>query len=177
MSDNRSPYEKLMEWVATRNVYNLERRLQRAFQGRDLKGPPPTCTYFIWAVGTNAIKIGKTDKDIRRRLGELQVGNHERLVLVLAVPGDCLPENLAHEACANHRRTGEWFSLDPPVRHLISLLKGYRGPGWDLLFSDVVCSCEPGSEYDSGCQMRADLDERPDPRGSLQYTRSTSGVA
>ncbi len=55
------------------------------------------------------VKIG-TAKDVARRLGTMQSGNHERLILLRMFEGGVAEERLLHKAFADHRITGEWFS-------------------------------------------------------------------
>lgn len=67
--------------------------------------------YFIQARPSRAIKIGYTTKDITGRLSALQTGNHERLTLLAAVPGDLTAEKRLHRKFADLRLRpdGEWF--------------------------------------------------------------------
>lgn len=81
--------------------------------------------YFIRAGRT--VKIGYTGGDPRKRLAALQTGNHRRLDLVLAIPGELADEARLHDRFAAHRVTGEWFTYARPVRALVRSLRG-----WDL---------------------------------------------
>lgn len=62
--------------------------------------------YFIVAGG--AVKIGVA-RNPRSRVVELQVGNHEKLRLVLHVAGSVALEDATHLAFDAHRLRGEWF--------------------------------------------------------------------
>ncbi len=65
--------------------------------------------YMIRQGERGPVKIG-TAKDVARRLGTMQSGNHERLILLRMFEGGVAEERLLHKAFADHRITGEWFS-------------------------------------------------------------------
>lgn len=65
---------------------------------------------YLIAAGDYAVKIGKAN-DIRKRLSELQVGNHERLRLVRAFEGGEAEEAALHLRFAHLHKRGDWFAL------------------------------------------------------------------
>jgi len=65
--------------------------------------------YFIRAKGSGAVKIGFTDGDPRRRLSQLQTGNHEPLELIGTSHGDKADESYIHEVLHKYHLNGEWF--------------------------------------------------------------------
>ena len=67
--------------------------------------------YFIHDPGNNAVKIGHTSSDPKKRLEKLQVGQPTRLVLLVSVPGDYQTEGEMHQRFAAQHLRGEWFKL------------------------------------------------------------------
>ena len=74
---------------------------------RDAVATQKPVVYFIQAESGGPIKIGKTTKSIRKRLGSLQTGNVSKLI-VLATTGKHTEEYL-HERFKAWRISGEWF--------------------------------------------------------------------
>ena len=66
--------------------------------------------YFIQAGCNGPIKIGYAQSPEARRR-ELQTGNHEKLNLIVAIPGDPERERSIHNDLRNHRYRvhSEWF--------------------------------------------------------------------
>ena len=81
--------------------------------------------YFIRA-GDSAIKIGSA-ASVTGRLGELQVGNHEELTLLLAVRIELLTERGLHERFAHLRIRGEWFRAAPELLEFIEHARARSG--------------------------------------------------
>jgi hypothetical protein len=77
--------------------------------------------YFIQVGESGPIKIGHTLSwsGVRRRLVELQTGNHERLRLLGSIDGFRKREEELHEEFKEHRLVGEWFE---PVDEILALL-------------------------------------------------------
>jgi hypothetical protein len=75
--------------------------------------------YFI-QTASGPIKIGWTkSKKANIRMQELQVGNHELLVLLAAVPATEADEAAIHERFAHARIRGEWFHPVPELLQFI----------------------------------------------------------
>lgn len=78
--------------------------------------------YFIQA-SSGPIKIGWTrSKKATIRMQELQVGNHEQLVLLAVVPATELEEMEAHKRFEHARIRGEWFHPVPELLQFILTL-------------------------------------------------------
>jgi hypothetical protein len=86
----------------------------------DRLGEGTSYVYFIQA-GSGPIKIGVA-RDAYSRRNDLQIGNHEPLRVVLAVPGDVAVESSLHAAFASLRIRGEWFRNRNPLRAFVRLL-------------------------------------------------------
>lgn len=70
--------------------------------------------YFVQAGGiAGPVKIGIA-ADPESRLVDMQIGNHEALVLLAAVPGSAPREKDLHRRFAAGRVRGEWFAWDTP---------------------------------------------------------------
>lgn len=78
--------------------------------------------YFVQAGEGGPIKIGVAN-DPRARAATLQTGNHQRLTLLLWVPGTQRHEAELHARFKEHRVRGEWFE---PVSPLLSFIEGAR---------------------------------------------------
>jgi hypothetical protein len=66
--------------------------------------------YFIGGEAMGPVKIGFTsDDDPKRRLGQLQVGSHEKLELLGQVNGTIETERRIHSFLHLHKVRGEWF--------------------------------------------------------------------
>lgn len=76
--------------------------------------------YFV-GTKTRCVKIGFTDC-IRHRLGELQVGNHEKLHLIAWIDGDRELEAEMHERFRAYQIRGEWFRLEGGLREFVKQL-------------------------------------------------------
>ena len=87
--------------------------------------------YFIQAGEPGGpIKIGymRSDRSVERRLGELQVGNPERLHLLAVIEdGGPAQEKLLHRAFASDRMEGEWFRESKSLLGLIDLAQRFPG--------------------------------------------------
>jgi hypothetical protein len=100
------------------------------FPGRKL-----TQIYFIRERG-GAVKIGKAD-NVKRRLAGLQTAHAYPLDLLAAVFAPAHLEEDLHEALAEHRLSGEWFSYCHEIEILVSLAKAgameniARFVGWE----------------------------------------------
>ena len=80
--------------------------------------------YLIRSGHFGAVKIGTTENDPLERLGELQVGNPERLHLLLVLEGGALTEaDLQRKFQGCHIR-GEWYS---PTLGLLAFIAGQGG--------------------------------------------------
>ena len=74
--------------------------------------------YIVRAADGRHFKIGVTSRGLRKRLAQLQTGNHQALsvVGVLAVPDRRSAKSLErklHATYAGARGSGEWFELTP----------------------------------------------------------------
>jgi hypothetical protein len=67
--------------------------------------------YFIRAVGTDLVKIGKA-RDPERRLGELQTGSPHALKIEAMCRGYSRVERYLHDKCAERHVRGEWYRID-----------------------------------------------------------------
>jgi hypothetical protein len=75
------------------------------------------CVYVIGTLDGSAVKIGVAN-DPEKRLRELQVGNHEELVLVETMWGKGDPRPLEagiHERLSDFHIRGEWFAAYPTL--------------------------------------------------------------
>ncbi|MEH1786896.1 MAG: GIY-YIG nuclease family protein [Nostoc sp.] len=64
--------------------------------------------YFIENTETKHIKIGFSDR-VAKRLGQLQVGNSQKLRLVFQMYGDRETEASIHQKLKKYRIRGDWF--------------------------------------------------------------------
>lgn len=74
-------------------------------------------TYFV-ANASGQIKIGRTTRDMRVRLADLQTASAEPLTLELTLEGD--REREMHALFSRYRVSGEWFLYTAEIRNFIS---------------------------------------------------------
>lgn len=67
--------------------------------------------YFIRCGKTGPVKIGSAI-NVKRRLGVLQSGNHEKLTILRQAPGDVPEERWLQRHFKARRIAREWFSFD-----------------------------------------------------------------
>ena len=91
--------------------------------------------YFIEAVGTGLIKIGKT-KNVAARLRSLQTSNPHRLQVIKTISSDTLSEQELHRLFANQRMRGEWFVKDAELLTFINSTRDEGEPPADSMNSD-----------------------------------------
>jgi hypothetical protein len=77
------------------------------------KVDPPSVVYFV-SYGT-AIKIGYST-NLRKRLGALQAGVPERVVLEFSCAGDMRMEKELHQRFARDRLHSEWFRYSDTIK-------------------------------------------------------------
>jgi hypothetical protein len=83
---------------------------------RQLHGVDPKRHYVYFIEAENGlIKIGHT-ASIRERFKKLNTAVPMQLTLLRLIPGDQELERALHAQFAEHRVTGEWFSLDADLR-------------------------------------------------------------
>jgi uncharacterized protein YozE (UPF0346 family) len=81
------------------------------------------CIYFIRSEKTDAIKIGFTAGQVKKRLGSLQTAHPYKLQLLATTPGTVEYEKSLHARFSSHRLEGEWFKPHPDVLAFISVIK------------------------------------------------------
>ncbi len=90
----------------------------------DIKVQGPTVTYFIEAIGTSRIKIGKTNH-VPRRLATLQTGSPFRLAIRATTS---IPERELHRRFRRDRVSGEWFTFTDEIAALIEEINNPAKP-------------------------------------------------
>ena len=75
--------------------------------------------YFIQNAANNHIKIGFTDKPVKRRRSNLQTGNSANLVLLGLTLGEKAKEIELHKRFAEAHIRGDWFRPIPPLIQFI----------------------------------------------------------
>ena len=90
----------------------------------DIKVQGPVLSYFIEAVGTGKIKVGKSN-DVPRRLATLQTGSPFRLA-IRATTG--IPERELHRKFRADRICGEWFNFTDEIAALIEEINNPAKP-------------------------------------------------
>jgi DNA-binding XRE family transcriptional regulator len=66
--------------------------------------------YFLQAGKGGPVKIGFTEKKLRERISDIQIGCSEELILLGVVQGDQTQEKHIHQEFAEYALRGEWFS-------------------------------------------------------------------
>jgi len=85
-------------------------------------GPSNGFIYFIRA--GDAVKIGFTRGDPRKRVAALQTGNAEHLRLLTYLAGHSDMEVELHDVLREHRIRGEWFRWTPEVQRVLGCCAG-----------------------------------------------------
>lgn len=88
----------------------------------DKPEPYEGIVYFIQAESGGPIKIGHAF-DTKQRLGALQTGHPEKLVLLGSFFGSQYDEHKLHEKFNSYRVRGEWFQPVGPILQLIDKIK------------------------------------------------------
>lgn len=93
-----------------------EQRKERAQRRKERR--EKEYSYFIGAIGTPHIKIGKTTKPMKYRLAALQTAcPHKLIVLAITTVG----EEELHKKFHRHRsHCGEWFEWSPEISQFIT---------------------------------------------------------
>lgn len=89
----------------------------RLYEGA--RGSSSDQVYFVQACDGGPIKIGHS-RAVASRLVSLQSSSPARLRLLVQLPGGEQLERFFHEAFAEFRLHGEWFSPDPCVTRVIA---------------------------------------------------------
>lgn len=71
-------------------------------------------TYFVYALGAGAVKIGYTESGLYSRVSELSVGSPFELIPAAVVLGR-KTESPAHRALWRHRLRGEWYDAHADI--------------------------------------------------------------
>ena len=89
--------------------------------------------YFFQSEKTpdGPVKIGYTSRRLRRRQTELQVSNHETLILLVDVTGTLEDETSLHRIFKEYQIRGEWFQYAPTIQDLVfHLVEGGGLQSW-----------------------------------------------
>jgi hypothetical protein len=85
--------------------------------------------YLVQNTRTKHLKIGYTSRNIKQRLGQLQTGSAEKLVVLATIRGNKRTERALHRRFAHHRLHGEWFRNRLAIRihfYIADLLRKLR---------------------------------------------------
>lgn len=66
------------------------------------------------------IKIGFTSSKAEQRMGQLQVGHHEKLYLLGTIQGSISDEKAIHKELSEYNIHGEWFEPKPELLEVIA---------------------------------------------------------
>ena len=91
------------------------------------RSPPVRSSKIYFIASEEAIKIG-CSKNPEMRLGELQVGAEQDLVLLATVDGNRQSELDLHRRFAHLRLRGEWFMADQELLDFIGNLQSGTAP-------------------------------------------------
>lgn len=76
--------------------------------------------YYIRKGQEGPIKIGYTAGSAEKRMGQLQTGHHERLILIGTSPGELADEQSIHKELKDYNIDLEWFHSRPELLSLIN---------------------------------------------------------
>jgi len=103
--------------------------------------------YFIKSKSKNAVKIGFTNNNPRKRLSVLQVGSLDKLSLLKVISGDLKLERAIHLTFHRFRLKGEWFSYSGALKDYIDTYEStsniitaddYCNQTWNYLISPIL---------------------------------------
>lgn len=102
-------------------------------------------TYFVYALGASAVKIGYTNVGLSERLRGLSTGCPFELIPAAVILGGMRNETKAHKRLFRHRLRGEWFDAHVDVweyaeRHGVFVYHHWLEP-WSDVF-DPAGPCE-----------------------------------
>ena len=72
--------------------------------------------YLIQNTSNHHLKIGYTSRNIKQRLGQLQTGSSEKLIVLATISGNLTTERALHKRFRKFRLHGEWFSNRIEIR-------------------------------------------------------------
>lgn len=127
--------------------------------------------YVIGPEDSSIVKIGHTINEPSFRLGNLQIGNHQRLVVRWACEGGEPLEKHLHAVFKDYRIRGEWFDFSPlgdPVEAVqaeVSKAAGRQARGEALLVAERYHDIAPRP------QLKA-FDTIPAPAASIRQGSS-----
>ena len=103
------------------NKFGQRMRTESKYPGPGDQWSPvrPGSVYFIQAKSSGRIKIGYTEWNPTARLGALQTGSADELVLLGAIPGTMKTEREIHRRFASALISGEWFN---PTEELVQFI-------------------------------------------------------
>jgi hypothetical protein len=105
-------------------------------------------SYFIGALGTDCVKIGKTTRSVKYRLSALQTSCPHKLVVLATTP---LKEKTLHHKFRRYRtKNGEWFKWSTEMQQFLNECGKNGNPRNIMLFcqsipSDVPIEIAPSS--------------------------------
>lgn len=109
--------QEVLSTPAARQRDSRERR--RDMISRGLRPEQRACAiYFIQPENGGSVKIGRAE-DVAKRLVQMQTSRPDKLVVVAAAPGTYEDERRLHDAFADSRDRGEWFTPDDGLTALI----------------------------------------------------------
>ena len=105
---------------------------------------------MIYVVGpterVGPVKIGYSDRSVKRRLQEHQVGSPSMLGVVCEFQGGRAEERGLHLAFKDFNTHGEWFSFTDTIREWLNgrtLTRGFNsGELWEMYVGHLICGCE-----------------------------------
>lgn len=81
--------------------------------------------YFV-SCNDEFIKIGYCcERNLKRRMNALQVGNPQRMTLIKVIEGEKKDERELHDRFAHLRVQGEWFKLNEELRAYLAMAASF----------------------------------------------------
>lgn len=99
-------------------------------EGRDAGpyiAPLKMAVYFVQPESGGPIKIGIA-RNVARRVASMQIGNHERLLVLATMPGGAAQERDLHAMFSKERMHGEWFRPSARLSAYIAALTPSPNP-------------------------------------------------
>lgn len=111
-----------------------------------------TIYFIIEQPYSNYVKIGKTNKNIIKRLSQLQTGNPNHLNVLFTIVRDksMKIETLLHKIFCDCRINGEWFKMEQ--EKLLKLKKLFEGKCDTDNLSTWIETCFPNKNF-GGCDL------------------------
>lgn len=117
--------DRFEDAVSAQKAYSFEvdRIREELILGGIIRYSKSGWIYFVLSSETKEIKIGYTERNVDKRIAEMQTGHPHKLELLASLSGNMEFEKSLHRKFGAMRIRGEWFMPDPALIQYIDVIK------------------------------------------------------